>query len=235
MSDEINHGDLIIHRDYGIGKFGGIEKISTMGAQHECLKIIYSGQDKIFLPVENISLITRYKEKEDVALDKLGSKNWQLRKAKIKKHIKLIADQLIRTAAVRKKSDQSQIRSLSASYDGFCQSFEYTETEDQKQAIFDIEKDFESGKLMERLICGDTGFGKTEVAMRCAFLFLDKEKENQVAVVAPTTLLAKQHTEVFEKRMSSFGFKAHHISRLTPKKQVDQIKKKVYCPYMLHP
>ncbi len=158
----------------------------------------------------------------EVALDKLGGVAWQAKKARIKKRIRDIASQLIKVAALRKISKTEQFYAEPASYAEFCQRFPYAETEDQQDAINETLNDMRSGRVMDRLICGDVGFGKTEVAMRAAFVAA--MSGYQVAVVTPTTLLARQHGKVFTERFSGFGIEIGVLSRMTTTKQANQIK-----------
>ena len=159
-----------MHVDHGIGRYEGLERIDISGVQHDCLLIIYSGGDKLFLPVENIDLLSRYgKEGGEAQLDKLGGASWQARKARIKGRVREIADQLIKVAAMRQTAQTEAIIPDSGTYAEFCQRFAWAETDDQIDTIDDVMRDLASGQVMDRLICGDVGFGKTEVAMRAAF------------------------------------------------------------------
>lgn len=221
-----NVGDIVVHRDHGLGRFQGLETITAMGHPHDCLCIIYDGDDKLYLPVENIDLVTRYGNDQDVKLDKLGGLAWQSRKASLKERIKYIAHQLLATAAKRLMHDVDPILVDSDSYDEFCARFPYVETEDQLKASEDIQEDLASGKIMDRLICGDVGFGKTEIAMRAAFMMLfAKERQQQVAVVVPTTLLARQHYASFKERFAHTAVKIGHISRFVSKKEMEETKR----------
>lgn len=219
----LNEGDLVVHVDHGIGRYESLETLNAAGADHDCVLLVYAGGDKLYLPVENIDLLSRYgREGGDVALDKLGGVAWQAKKARIKKRIKDIAGQLIKVAALRQTSKTEQFYAEPASYAEFCQRFPYAETEDQQDAINETLNDMRSGKVMDRLICGDVGFGKTEVAMRAAFVAA--MSGFQVAVVTPTTLLARQHGKVFGDRFSGFGIDIGVLSRMTSTKQANQIK-----------
>lgn len=219
----LNEGDLVVHVDHGIGRYESLETLNILGADHDCVLLVYAGGDKLYLPVENIDLLSRYgREGGEVALDKLGGVAWQAKKARIKKRIKDIAGQLIKVAALRKISKTEQFYAEPASYAEFCQRFTYAETEDQQDAINETLNDMRSGRVMDRLICGDVGFGKTEVAMRAAFVAA--MSGYQVAVVTPTTLLARQHGKVFTERFSGFGIDIGVLSRMTTTKQANQIK-----------
>ncbi len=219
----LNEGDLVVHVDHGIGRYENLETLNILGADHDCVLLVYAGGDKLYLPVENIDLLSRYgREGGEVALDKLGGVAWQAKKARIKKRIKDIAGQLIKVAALRKISQTEQFYAEPASYSEFCQRFPYAETEDQQDAIDETLNDMRSGRVMDRLICGDVGFGKTEVAMRAAFVAA--MSGYQVAVVTPTTLLARQHGKVFTERFNGFGIEIGVLSRMTTTKQANQIK-----------
>ena len=172
----------------------GCATIEAAGAPHDCLELHYAGGDKLFLPVENIELLSRYgSEEAGVELDRLGGVAWQARKARMKKRIREIAGELIKIAAERQLREAPRLAAEPGLYDEFCARFPYDETEDQQAAIDAVLDDLGSGRPMDRLICGDVGFGKTEVALRAAFVAAMNGK--QVAVVVPTTLLARQHIE----------------------------------------
>ncbi|NBW05546.1 MAG: transcription-repair coupling factor, partial [Alphaproteobacteria bacterium] len=219
----LSTGDLVVHVDHGIGRYEGLERITTGGADHECLLIVYAGGDKLFLPVENIDLLSRYgKEGGEGQLDKLGGAGWQSRKAKIKGRIKDIAEQLIKIAAQRQRARAESLVPEDGSYAEFCARFAFTETEDQSNAIEDVMADLASGRASDRLICGDVGFGKTEVALRAAFIAA--MAGYQVALVAPTTLLARQHGKVFIDRFNGFPVKIGVLSRMTPAAEAKQLR-----------
>ncbi len=213
--------DLVVHIDYGIGMFMGLKSFEINGVNNDFLQIDYAGSDKIFLPVENIELISPLGF-SDAKLDRLGSSNWQMRKATVKNKIKLIAEKLIKVAAERKLINTKKINLQKDLFQDFCDRFPYEETPDQMQAINDVIKDLSTGNPMDRLICGDIGFGKTEVAIRAAFIMVTENR--QVVLAAPTTLLAKQHTEIFKKRFDGYPIKIKMLSRLTKPTEIDQIK-----------
>ena len=222
----LSTGDLVVHVDHGIGRYEGLEKITTGGAEHDCLLLVYAGGDKLFLPVENIDLLSRYgKEGGDAQLDKLGGAGWQSRKAKIKGRIKDIADQLIKIAAQRETAKAEPIIPEPGVYAEFCQRFAYAETDDQLDTIEDVMTDLASGRVMDRLVCGDVGFGKTEVAMRTAFAVA--MAGYQVALVTPTTLLARQHGKTFTERFKGFPVNVGVLSRMTSTSEANQIKKNI--------
>lgn len=213
-------GELVVHKEHGIGRFEGLVTLTVQGASHDCLKIIYDGDDKLFLPVENIDLVSRYGlEEEHAKLDKLGSASWQARKAKLKERIKIAAEALIKTAAERQIKNGEVIEAPIGSYEEFAARFPYVETEDQERAITDVLSDLHSGRPMDRLICGDVGFGKTEVAMRAAFAAVSNPANKmQVAIVTPTTLLARQHYYNFVNRFDGLPYEIRQLSRMVPAK-----------------
>lgn len=220
---QLNHGDLVVHQEHGIGRYEGLLAIRVEKAVHDCLILIYDNNDKLFLPVENIELISRYgSDNTLVALDKLGAAGWQTRKAKVKKRIMEIADYLMKLAAERLLHQGELIHSEHQEYEEFCARFPYAETDDQNRAIQEMLTDLASGKPMDRLVCGDVGFGKTEVALRAAFVTAAAGK--QVALVVPTTLLCRQHTNTFQHRFEGFPYKVAQLSRFVTKKEADQVK-----------
>jgi len=217
-------GDLVVHVEHGIGRFIGLQTLDVSGAPHDCLELHYAAETKLFLPVENIELLSRYgSDSASVELDRLGGSGWQTRKAKLKNRIREIAGELIKIAAERMLHEAPKLPVQAGIYDEFCARFPYEETEDQLTAIQSTLKDLEVGRPMDRLICGDVGFGKTEVALRAAFaVALDGR---QVAVVVPTTLLARQHTKTFTERFKGFPVKVAQASRLIASKELSQVKK----------
>ena len=219
-------GDLVVHVDHGIGRYEGLERISTSGVEHDCLLIVYAGGDKLFLPVENIELLSRYgKEGGEAQLDRLGGVAWQSRKARIKGRIRDIADQLIKVAALRETANAEAIVPDPGSYAEFCQRFPYAETEDQLDAIDAVMDNLASGRVMDRLLCGDVGFGKTEVAMRAVFAVA--MAGYQVAVVTPTTLLARQHGNTFADRFRGFPVTIGVLSRMTGSAAARELRRQI--------
>ncbi|MFT4792273.1 MAG: transcription-repair coupling factor (superfamily II helicase) [Paracoccaceae bacterium] len=215
-------GDLIVHVDNGVGRYLGLETITAMGAPHECVALEYAGGDKLYLPVENIELLSRYGH-DDGMLDKLGGGAWQARKAKMKQRIREMAEKLIRIAAERALRTAQRLTTPVGLWEDFCARFPYQETEDQLGAIEDVLADMSSGKPMDRLICGDVGFGKTEVAMRAAFVAA--MAGTQVAIVAPTTLLARQHAKGFEDRFRGLPLEVRQLSRFVTAKDATETRK----------
>jgi transcription-repair coupling factor (superfamily II helicase) len=219
-------GDLVVHVDHGIGRFIGLANIEAAGAPHDCLEIHYAAGDKLFLPVENIELLSRYgSEETGVELDRLGGSAWQSRKARMKQRIREMAGELIKIAAERQLRDAPQFTTSVGPYDEFCAGFPYEETDDQQMSIDAVLDDLASGRPMDRLICGDVGFGKTEVALRAAFVTAMGGK--QVAVVVPTTLLARQHTKTFSERFRGFPVNVAQASRLVSSKELTQVKQRL--------
>ena len=216
-------GDLVVHVDHGIGRFVGLQAIEAAGAPHDCLEIHYAEGAKLFLPVENVDLLSRYgSEETPVDLDRLGGGNWQARKARMKSRIREIAGELIKIAAERQLREAPRLTVGPGAYDEFCAGFPYEETDDQLAAIDATIKDLGSGRPMDRLICGDVGFGKTEVALRAAFMAAIGGK--QVAVVVPTTLLARQHFKTFSERFRGFPVNVAQASRLVPAAELGKVK-----------
>jgi len=211
----LSPGDLIVHVDHGVGRYTGLETITAMGAPHECIALEYAGGDRLFLPVENIELLSRYGHEEGL-LDKLGGGAWQAKKAKLKQRIREIADKLIRIAAERQLRKAPHFTAPEGMWEEFLARFPYAETEDQLRAIEDVLDDFDSGRPMDRLVVGDVGFGKTEVAMRAAFIAAMSGV--QVAVIAPTTLLARQHYKTFADRFRGFPINVRPLSRFVSAK-----------------
>ena len=208
----INLGELIVHRDHGIGKFDGIHTISALGIKIDMIKIIYGGGDTLFVPVDNIHLISRYgAENSLVQLDRLGVAGWRNRRDKVRKKIKVAAEELLKIAASRQLKKAPIFVAETHFYDEFRAKFGFVETEDQMRAIEEVEQDLQKGTPMDRLICGDVGFGKTEVALRGSAIVC---KFAQVAIVAPTTLLVRQHYKNFCKRFEGTGVKIAQLSRL---------------------
>lgn len=209
----LGDGDLVVHLDHGIGRYEGLIALDIAGAAHDCLKVTYAGDDRLFVPVENIEVLSRYGEETASArLDKLGGAAWQARRATLKQRIRDMADRLINVAAARAVRPADQYQAPDGLYDEFCAGFPYVETEDQANAIEDVIGDLASGQPMDRLVCGDVGFGKTEVAMRAAFVTAMEGK--QVAIVVPTTLLARQHYHNFVQRFADFPIQVRQLSRL---------------------
>ncbi|MGJ4855714.1 transcription-repair coupling factor [Labrys sp. La1] len=219
----LSPGDIVVHVEHGIGRFVGLQAVTAAGAPHDCLEIHYAGGDKLFLPVENLELLSRYgSEDAEAQLDKLGGRGWQERKARMKKRIREMAGELIKIAAARALREAPKLVPAQGIYDEFAARFPYSETEDQQFAIDSVLEDLASGRPMDRLVCGDVGFGKTEVALRAAFACAMTGR--QVAVVVPTTLLARQHTKTFADRFKGLPVKVAQLSRFVPADEARKIK-----------
>ena len=216
-------GDLVVHMGHGIGRYEGLQSIPVGKSPHDCVALTYAGGDKLFIPVENIDVLSRFgSENEGVSLDRLGGEAWQRRKAKLKERIRAIAHELLRTAAARALRHAPSLIPEQAAYDQFAERFPWQETEDQERAIEDVLGDLAEGKPMDRLVCGDVGFGKTEVALRAAFV--TAMAGQQVAVIGPTTLLARQHHTGFVQRFSGFPLNVGRLSRLVPDKEAKETR-----------
>lgn len=217
-------GELVVHIEHGVGRFLGLENITAGGAPHDCLKILYANDAKLFVPVENIEVISRYGIDDDaITLDTLGGVAWSAKKAKVKAKIRDIAEKLIKLAAERYLKKADCFIPPQGLYDEFCAKFPYNETDDQLNAITDVLQDLNTGIPMDRLVCGDVGFGKTEVALRAAFAVATAGA--QVALIVPTTLLARQHYYNFKKRMEGFPVKVKMLSRLVTSKDAELTKR----------
>ena len=215
-------GDLVVHVEHGIGRYTGLETVKALGVPHDCVALEYAGGDRLYLPVENIELLSRYGHEEGL-LDKLGGGAWQARKARLKERIKLIADRLMRVAAERLLRPAPVLEPEHHEIESFAARFPYAETEDQASAIADVAEDLAAGRPMDRLVVGDVGFGKTEVAMRAAFIAASQGR--QVAVVAPTTLLARQHFRTFAERFRGTAIDVRPLSRFVSAKDAAETRK----------
>ncbi len=209
----LSPGDLVVHTEHGIGRYEGLTQIPVSQAPHDCVALSYAGGDKLYVPVENIDVLSRYGSDSDgVALDRLGGEAWQRRKAKMRERIREIAGELIATAALRALRAGDVAEPDSQHYAEFVNRFPYQETDDQERAIAEVIEDLAAGKPMDRLVVGDVGFGKTEVALRAAFIAAMAGM--QVALICPTTLLARQHFQNFVERFQGFPLNIGRLSRL---------------------
>ena len=216
-------GDLVVHAEHGIGRYEGLTSIKVGNSPHDCVAIEYAGGNKLYLPVENIDLLSRYGSDSDgVALDRLGGEGWQRRKSRMKERIREIAGELIKVAAMRATRAGVVAEPDPHAFPQFVDRFPYEETDDQDRAIADVLADLESGKPMDRLVCGDVGFGKTEVALRAAFVMAMSGR--QVALICPTTLLARQHYRNFVERLQGFPIEVGRLSRLVPAAEAKKTK-----------
>jgi len=225
-TSNLHQGDYVVHQDHGVARYDGLHTIEVLGVPHDCIRLIYHGDDKLFLPIENLEILSRYGgDQSSAQLDKLGSASWQSRKSKVKKELLEIAGKLIDVAAQRALKPGDVFESQSGLTEEFAATFPYQETPDQMQAIEATLSDLKSGKSMDRLICGDVGFGKTEVAIRAAFTVASSNK--QVAIIAPTTLLCRQHYLNFKKRFEDFGLSVEQLSRFVSPQKSKVIKERI--------
>lgn len=225
---QLTEGTLVVHVEHGIGRFDGLVTLEvavagTRKVPHDCLRLIYDGGDKLFVPVENMDVLTRYGEDQgNVTLDRLGGAAWQAKKARLKKRLREMAGELLKVAAARLLAHATPMVAPEGALEEFAARFPYTETEDQQNAINDALADLARDRPMDRLICGDVGFGKTEVGLRAAFVAA--LSGHQVAVVVPTTLLARQHYETFRARFEGLPVRVAQLSRLVTPKDADDTK-----------
>ena len=223
--DEIEPDDLLVHRDYGLGQYAGLTRMQVDQTGNDYLVLVYAGDDKLYVPADRLNLIQKYKGPENAtpALDRLGSTRWSKTKERVRKVLEAIAHDLVQMYAYRKvakgysyAADQEMVREFEA-------TFGFEETPDQEQAIRDVFSDMESDEPMDRLVCGDAGFGKTEVALRAAFRAVCASK--QVAMLCPTTVLAEQHYQTFKQRMEDFSVQVEMVSRFVPARKQKKILK----------
>ncbi|MDP6707288.1 MAG: transcription-repair coupling factor [Alphaproteobacteria bacterium] len=225
-ASELAPQDFVVHAEHGIARYDGLVTIDVGGAPHDCLHLTYAGGDKLYLPVENIELLSRYgSERSEAVLDKLGGAGWQARKARLKARIRDMADELIKVAASRELRAAPEIPPPEGLYESFCARFPFDETEDQRRAIAEVFADLAKGRPMDRLVCGDVGFGKTEVALRSAFATVMSGA--QVAVVTPTTLLARQHFQTFSERFQGLPVEVRQLSRLVPAREAQETREEL--------
>jgi transcription-repair coupling factor (superfamily II helicase) len=220
---DLKRGDYIVHTDYGIGLFKGLEKMKIDGKEHEFIEILYQDEDKLFVPTQDMNLIQKYTHPGTFApvLNKLGTGAWKRTKDRAKKAIENLAKDLLHLYAQRKAVRGYRYTPGGTWQTEFEQTFEYEETEDQLQAIKDVYEDMESESPMDRLLCGDVGYGKTEVAIRASFKAVMDGK--QVAVLCPTTVLAAQHLNTFQNRMVFFPVRVESLTRFRSRAQQKQI------------
>ena len=211
--DELQEGDYLVHRDYGIGCFGGLHRMQLGGVENDFLLLSYAGDAKLYLPVDRLDLIQRYKAPDgaEPVPDKLGGSQWAAGKDKARKAIEKIAEDLVQMYAYRKVAKGFHYLPVSEMYREFEATFGFEETPDQARAIQDVLEDMEKPEPMDRLVCGDVGFGKTEVALRAAFRAVLEGR--QVALLCPTTVLAEQHYQTFRARLAGFPVHVGMLSR----------------------
>ncbi|MCI5073273.1 transcription-repair coupling factor [bacterium] len=215
---DLSKGDFIVHIDHGVGVYQGLERIKFNDLENDFLRIEYAGQDKLFLPVYRLNRIHKYVggEGRKPTLDKLGQNStWEKTKAKAKKAVEEMAQELIELYAKRQLASGKAYQAADEMYKAFESDFPFEETPDQLKTIDDIAQDLESAKPMDRLVCGDVGFGKTEIALRAAFRTVEEGK--QTAVLVPTTILCQQHYETFKERMQGYPVKVDFLSRFQTK------------------
>jgi transcription-repair coupling factor (superfamily II helicase) len=224
---ELNPGDFVVHLNYGIGLFKGIDRIKALGHERDYIKLEYLGEETVFVPIEQVNLVQRYIGNEGLPprLDKLGSKSWEARKNRVKKSVEDIAEKLVALYSKRKAAPGFPFPADTEWQTMFEAAFPFDETEDQLRCVEEIKTDMESPHPMDRLVCGDVGFGKTEVAVRACFKAVMGGK--QVAFLAPTTILAEQHYENFQERFSRFPVQVAMLSRFVERKKVREILEQV--------
>jgi transcription-repair coupling factor (superfamily II helicase) len=220
---ELNPGDYVVHVNYGIGLFKGIERIRALGHERDYVTLEYSGEETVFVPIEQVNLVQRYIGNEGAPprLDNLGSKSWENRKGRVSKSVEDIAQKLITLYSKRRQAQGFPFPKDAEWQTMFEASFPFEETEDQLRCVEEIKADMESPHPMDRLICGDVGYGKTEVAVRACFKAVMGGK--QAAFLAPTTILAEQHYENFQERFSQFPVRLAMLSRFVEPKRVRQV------------
>lgn len=223
---ELHEGDYVIHENYGVGIYRGIEKITVRDITKDYVKVDYNGGSSIFVPMTSLNILQKYiASKGRVKVDKIGGKSWVTKKARVRESINVIAKDLVTLYAKRQREKGYVYSKDTVWQTEFEEMFPYEETEDQLSAIKDVKRDMESSKIMDRLICGDVGFGKTEVAIRAAFKAVSEGK--QVAMLVPTTILAGQHYSTFTKRMQNFPITVEYLSRFKTPKETKKIKEKL--------
>ncbi|MFO7461127.1 MAG: transcription-repair coupling factor [Desulfatiglandales bacterium] len=224
---QLKQGDLVVHQDHGIGRFGGLVKMEIEQKVNDFLIIEYAGRDRLYVPADRVSILQKYigADEKDPKLDQLGGRSWDVAKEKARKSIREIAKHLVELYALRKHRRGHAYSRPDPFYREFEAGFEHEETRDQIRAIEDVLDDMEADRPMDRLICGDVGFGKTEVAVRAAFKAVMDGK--QVAVLVPTTVLAQQHYETFRKRMGLYPVKIAVLSRFKSRSEQQEIVARV--------
>jgi transcription-repair coupling factor (superfamily II helicase) len=220
---ELAEGDFVVHTEQGIGRYRGLQKLTAGGIENDFLLIEYQENDRLYLPVDRIDRIQRYVGPDGFVpkVDKLGGTSWETIKERVKKSVREVAEELVAVYAAREVMDRAAFAAPDRIYDEFCATFEFEETPDQAKAIEDIHLDMDGGKPMDRLICGDAGFGKTEVAMRASLRAALDGK--QVAVLVPTTILAEQHHQTFSQRLKPYPIRVEVLNRFRTKAEQKEI------------
>ncbi len=221
--EDLNTGDFVVHVQYGIGRYEGLRRLEVQGFESDYLILTFAGDDKLYVPLDRLNQVQRYRGADGQALrlDRLGGTSWARTTARVKKGIEEMAQELVQLYASREVVHRAEYAPDSTLTHEFEAAFEFEETPDQLKAIEDIRRDMESRKPMDRLVCGDVGYGKTEVAMRAAFKAV--EDNRQVAVLVPTTLLAQQHHENFSQRFSPFPARVAMLSRFQQPREVKAV------------
>ena len=224
---DLQVGDYVVHVEHGIGQYQGLKEINQGDGAAEFMLLEYAEAARLYVPLTRLDLVQKYRSQEGAkpALNRLGTGQWEKTKARVRKAMKDMTDELLKLYAQRQSAQGHVFPADTEWMKEFEDAFEYNETEDQAQAIVDVKRDMESQLPMDRLLCGDVGYGKTEVAMRAAFKALSDNK--QVAVLAPTTVLAFQHYETFKQRFAAFPVKVEMISRFRSNKQIKEILERV--------
>ena len=224
---ELKEGDYVVHTEHGIGLYRGLQKLHVGRIENDFLLLEYLGGDKLYIPVDRLDQIQRYIGPEDYApkIDRLGGPSWEAVKEKVKKSIREVAEELVSIYAAREVMEGHTFAPPDRMYDEFCSTFEFEETPDQAQSIEDVHLDMAGAKPMDRLICGDAGFGKTEVALRASFRASMEGK--QVAVLVPTTILAEQHYQNFSRRLDNYPIRVEVLNRLKSKAEQKKIVEEI--------
>ena len=220
---DLKEGDYAVHTDHGIGLYRGLQKLVITEIENDFLLLEYLDCDKLYIPIDRLDQIQRYIGPEGVTprIDKLGSSSWEAVKEKVKKSVREVAEELVSIYAAREVMDGHAFSAPDRIYDEFCSTFEYEETPDQSRSIEDVLLDMGHEKPMDRLVCGDAGFGKTEVALRASFRAAMEGK--QVAILVPTTILAEQHFQTFSRRLKDYPVRVEVLNRLKTKKEQREI------------
>src|SRR5690606_18248292 len=224
---ELKPGDYITHIDHGVGKYAGLEKVEVNGKNQEMIRLVYADNDLLYVNINSLNRISKYSGKEGALpkMNKLGTDTWEKLKRTTKKKVKDIARDLIKLYAKRKSQTGRAFSPDSYLQNELEASFIYEDTPDQEKATNDVKRDMESMHPMDRLVCGDVGFGKTEVAIRAAFKAVADSK--QVAVLVPTTILALQHFRTFSERLKGLPANIDYINRFKSSKQIKETLKKL--------
>lgn len=224
---ELKEGDYVVHTDHGIGRYRGLQKLSAGGIENDFLVIEYQENDRLYIPIDRLDRIQRYigADEHEPKLDRLGGQSWETAKERVKKSIREVAEELVAIYAAREVMERSAFAPPDDLYEEFSSTFEFEETPDQARAIDDVHDDMNAAKPMDRLICGDAGFGKTEVALRAAFRVVMDGK--QVAVLVPTTILAEQHYQTFARRLQRYPVRVEVLNRMRTKAEQRQIAEEI--------